>query len=385
MFWALWAAKHDVPRLAVTLDWIASYGVDYIRALSMVGSQPYWADRVIDPSWDDYDTRLMLVLDACVDRGLRVQLVLFADAQVMMPSQDDRRAWVQHLAPLLNTKRHAIQFVEIANESNLNGVNDADLAELTQLWADASDILVAPSSPDGSDNPEAALDRLFEHHAGAASSDLLTPHFSRRVDTIDGPYRCIRQPWEVQFYTGMLRTFVNNEPVGPGSSGYSEPDPERLASQMLTTYVSKGAAYCLHANAGVRGDRPYWEGVSVAVMEALQSVRTGLPTAIANGTPHNHHWAGHPYETDDQIWPDTHEDGVVRSYASELHGEYWVSVIGLRGTYRIKAKFPMQVDVVSLTSGATLESVTLDAGEAHTFRPDAGRDIGSYLHHVLRV
>ena len=120
-------------------------------------------------------------------------------------------------------------------------------------------------------------------------------------------------------------------------------------------------------------------------MHALKSVRDGVPPAISNGAPQNHHWSGHPYETDAQIWPDTHEDGVVRSYASELHGEYWVSVIGLRGTYRIKAKFPMQVDVVSLASGETLESVTLDAGDAHTFRPDAGRDIGSYLHHVRRV
>jgi hypothetical protein len=377
LFWGMWAAKHDRPKLETTLTWLAGWGVEYVRALGMVGAKPYWEGREIDPRWPDYAETLFYFLDACWERRVRVQIVLFADAQVMMPDQADRLAFVEHMAVRLETRRHAIQFCEIANESNLNGIIDRDLAALTAQWLSRSTIPVAPSSPDGGD-AEVGLNRFFRDHA--VQADLLTPHFDRRIDTAEAWYRPVRQPWEVQFYATPTTVFVNNEPIGPGSSGESEHDPARLAMAMATTYISGGAGYILHSAAGVRGDVPFAEAISDEIMRSLQAVHTLIPGDLANGRRQNHHWDGHPYLMVDQIWTETDGSGVVRAYASETAGEYWVGVMGLRDHLDIEARWDMQITIYRVDDGVPLDLVILKKGQRWTFREiDSARD---FLHRV---
>lgn len=377
LMWGMWAAKHDPPMLAATLDWLSGWGVDYVRVLSMVGSSPYWDGRVIDPRWDDYGDVLNVLLDACADRGMRAEVTLFADAQVMMPSHADRRAWVEVMAERLEAKRSAVQFVEIANESNLNGVEDDDLRELTSLWNGISDIPVAPSSPDGA-GAEVAINRLFE--GGEFGADLLTPHFDRRIDTIEGAYRPQRQPWEVQFYDHVL-PFVNNEPIGPGSSGQTESDPARLAIGLASTFIAGGAGYVLHTDAGVRGFSDYWNVATDPIMTALRATMHLLPDGIANAERCNHHWPCHPYATDEQIWPDTHETGVVRAFAANVGNMSYVAVMGMRDSYKVRAKWPMSVEVFDVRTGERMEVVELAEGQDWTFRENGTRD---YLHRITR-
>lgn len=377
LFWGLWAAKHDRPKLNTALTWLAGWGVDYVRVLSMVGSQPYWQGREIDPRWSDYPETLFHLLDVCWSRHVRVQIVLFADAQVMMPDQDDRLAWIDTMIVHLETRRHAIQFVEIANESNLNGIDDADLAALTRHWRSRSTISIAPSSPDGG-NAEDSINRLFREQD--ITADLLTPHFDRRIDTVEGPYRPVRQPWEVQFYDMPTTVFVNNEPIGPGSSGESDTDKSRLAMAMATTYIAGGAGYVLHSAAGVRGDVPFDEAISDEVMGALESVHALIPGDLANGRRQNHHWDGHPYLMVDQIWTETDGSGVVRAYASETAGEYWVGVMGLKDQLDIEARWDMQITIYRVDDGVPLDLVILKKGQRWTFREiDSTRD---FLHRV---
>lgn len=376
LFWGMWASHSDHSKLYTALNWLSGWGVDYVRILSMVGSQPYWQGRVIDPRWSDYGETLFHLLDACWDRKLRVQVVLFADAQVMMPDQADRLAWVDTMIVRLETRRHVIQFVEIANESNLNGVNDADLAELTKRWLLRSTISIAPSSPDGG-NAEESINRLFREQD--ITADLLTPHFDRRIDTVEGAYRPIRQPWEVQFYDTSTTVFTNNEPIGPGSSGESETDATRLAMAMATTYISGGAAYVLHSNAGVRGDQNFSDVISDDIMRSLEAVRDLVPGDLANGHRQNHHWSGHPYKTVDQIWPETDGSGVVRAYASEIDGMFWVSVMGVLDQYEIEARWDMEIVVYSLVDGVPLDLIILDKGQHWTFHENDNRD---FLHCV---
>ena len=377
LFWGLWAAKHDRPKLDTALTWIAGWGVDYVRVLSMVGSQPYWQGREIDPRWSDYTETLCHLLDACWERRVRVQVVLFADAQVMMPDQADRLAWVDTMIVHLETRRHAIQFVEIANESNLNGIDDANLAALTRRWMARSTIPIAPSSPDGG-NAEESINRLFREQA--LTADLLTPHFDRRIDTVEGLYRPVRQPWEVQFYNTPTTVFTNNEPIGPGSSGAEDMDGSRLAMAMATTYIAGGAGYVLHSAAGVRGDVPFDEAISDEVMGAMETVHDLIPGDLANGHRQNHHWAGHPYKgIADQIWPETRGSGVVRAYASETAGEYWVGVMGLKGQLDIEARWDMQIAVYSMEDGHHLDLVILEKGRSWIFHENGTRD---FLHRV---
>src|SRR5690606_37195203 len=42
LFWALWGERHDVPKIERNLKHVATYGLDYIRILGMVGVQPAW-------------------------------------------------------------------------------------------------------------------------------------------------------------------------------------------------------------------------------------------------------------------------------------------------------------------------------------------------------
>ena len=377
LFWAMWAAHDDEARLLSTLDWAASWGVTYIRALSMVGT-PYWDGRVIDPAWSDYHETLTRLLDACAERQLRVQMVLFADAQVMMPDRNDRRAWVETMARWLEAKRHVVAFVEIANESTLNGVTDDDLRELTLLWDETSDIPVAPSSPDGG-NAEESINRLFDDRLVGA--DLLTPHFDRRLT--EDNYRPHRQPWETQFYNTPTTVFVNNEPIGPGSSGESDVSPSRLASGLLGSFMSGAAGHVLHSSAGVRGDDPYWDVVSDEIMTALRATLNLLPAGIANGERCNHTWDCHPYHTDEQIWTDHGGvGGVVRAYASMWNGHTYVGVMGMRETYTVTAKASMTVEVFSVLSGERLEVVELAPDETFVFTQHG--TLRDYLHRITR-
>ena len=375
LMWGMWAAKHDPDKLTATLDYLAPF-VDYVRVLSMVGSLPYWEGRVIDPRWPDYGAVLHTLLDACAARGLRVQVVLFADAQVMMPDHADRRAWVRQMAIWLETQRAAVQFVEIANESNFNDVDDDDLRELTILWDSISDIPVAPSSPDGG-NAEESINRLFDGRLVGA--DLLTPHFDRRTDTVETVYRPHRQPWEVQFYNHPL-PFVNNEPIGPGSSGETEADPARLAIGLANTFIAGGAGYVIHGSAGVRGLEDFWTVVTPDILTALKATADLLPAGIQNAERCNHHWACHPYDTDDQIWPDTNGSGVVRAFAVNLGAHSYVAVMGLRESYTVTAKWDMGIEVFDVGTGARIQTLDLNAGEEWTF-DETTRD---FLHRLTR-
>ena len=210
---------------------------------------------------------------------------------------------------------------------------------------------------------------MFRDHDLAA--DLLTPHFDR-LQAEDG-YRPHRQPWEVQFYDFVnSHAFVNNEPIGCGSTGGTDCDPARLAMGAANTFLSRGAGSLLHTRAGVRGDYPFWEELNAeAIMTALRGVMALLPETIANGVPCRHHWDCHPFVTEDEIWPDTGGDGVVRAFASEVDGLHYVAALGIRGGYPVEARYAMTVEVFDARDASQrLGIVQLHEGQPWTFRQD---------------
>jgi len=119
------------------------------------------------------------------------------------------------------------------------------------------------------------------------------------------------------------------------------------------------------------------------VIEALSHVMNILPKGIANGTPHNHHWEGHPYEDLDQIWMENIvPTGVVRAFASTYEGKTYVAVMGMKTSYTIKAKYPMVIEVYNVLTGRVEERVDLGEDDLHTFLPRNGRD---FIHVVERT
>lgn len=372
-FSALHRERTDRPGLQGELTWLADRGVRYVRILSMVGNLPFWAGRIIDPTRPGYFATFDdLIVDASAV-GIRLQVVLFADAQTMMPRQVDRLIWVNTMASYLELHRPVVQFVEIANESQINGVNDADLAELTRRWASLSTIPVAPSSTTGEHDPELALETLFNEQT--LTVDLLTPHFQR--NDWEENYRHWRQPWEVHDYSAPNTTaFTNNEPQ-------RDTVASRVAVGFANTIISAGAGFVWHTDAGVRGWRDFSAMPNAeAVLAALDFVQDFLPATLPNGEYCNHHWTCHPYEDLDQIWTDNSTGlGVVRAYSSQTGGITYVALTGMKGRYAMAAKQPMRIEVFSLcTQRQAGAAITLTTDQAHTFRPVAGcRD---YLHRV---
>ena len=82
----------------------------------------------------------------------------------------------------------------------------------------------------------------------------------------------------------------------------------------------------------------------------------------------------------DQIWTETDGSGVVRAYASETAGEYWVGVMGLKDQLDIEARWDMQITIYRVDDGVPLDLVILKKGQRWTFREiDSTRD---FLHRV---
>jgi len=249
MFWALWGEKHDPERLDKNLAFAAQHGIDYIRILSMVGTQT-WKDRVIDPTWPDYWDVVDRLVERTTRHGLRLQVTVFADAQVMMPGQADREKWIDAWAARVSKAPERFLLVEVANEYWQNGFDSPDaVGVLGARLKKATSVLVAPSAPQ-------CVDCIAEWralHAGGLI-DVATPHFSRDLRGPLGARGPVCDPLSMRNVPREItRTFVSNEPIGPQSSVQQDADPTRLADAARVTWLTGGAAYTLHTGAGIRG------------------------------------------------------------------------------------------------------------------------------------
>jgi len=378
--WCLWGEKFDRTRLLQSMDYLSIRGVNYLRILTVVDGD-YWNGKKIDPSWSDYFAQLDQLFADATARNMYLDVVLFGDTKEYLTQQQQRIDWVNQMAGYLERHRNRILFVEIANESTGIGIDDRDLAELTDTWRRASTIQVAASAPydDPSRAPLTGIESFFDDYSDV-EVDLLTPHLDR--DIREERYRPARQPWHPQFFEHVpTHTWVNDEPIGCGSSVESECDPGRIVAAFINTFAAKGAGYTWHTSAGVRGDVNYWDQDNAEEqLLAIRNMMRLLPGNIANGQNCNHHWACHPYEDFDQVWPEFGGSGVVRAFAIESGGQWYVMVIGMRGSYEVAAKRPMGVEVFDAVSGARIDTLELAAGQRHTFQQVGGsRD---YVHRI---
>jgi hypothetical protein len=70
----------------------------------------------------------------------------------------------------------------------------------------------------------------------------------------------------------------------------------------------------------------------------------------------------------DEMWPDFDDPpaGVVRAYGDVNGDAFFVFPMGILDHVVMEARQDMTFDVIDPMSGATLETVSLDAGEQHT-------------------
>jgi hypothetical protein len=382
--YAVRSAEVDEARLIRNLDWLSQNGCNYIRILLMVGTPPYWPFDIKPRSWDAYHR----VMELAWERRMRTQPVIFADGEHSMPSGADREKFVGEVAQFCNDRREMVQFIEVANESEWNGVSMDELTRYCEILSRSTDIPFAASSPTGSNDPEAGLEKLYEEHG--CRSPIATPHFDRK--TWEDGYRIIRQPWHYQ-YTGhhsyMPRVFVNNEPAGFGPHSGGVSIPEHFGMGALYTFLSGGAAYCFHSIHGVKGlDRANQNEFDFCdiprgneMWESIRSLMANVPTNIANGNAANHHWSSpqHPLEPtlNEQIWPDGPDRGLVRAFAQGFGPEWYVGLLGIRGSIEFAPNRDVDATLYHPISGNVVWNRKISQGETVTVEQDG--ETRSYL------
>lgn len=284
-FAALWRYRNDRGRLERDLAFLAQQGFRYTRVLSMVGWHPAWTGLEVAPvgfvnragrpiaAWPDYWQALAGLVDLSYDRfGLRTQITIFADAQ-LMPRKADR---VEHLrrmlAGVVAGREHKVILVEVANEGWQNGfpgdTGVVELREFTRYLADRTEVLVATTS-----NHEGSFESLYRD--GAA--DIATWHFSRDRSA-DGGWRPVIDCRRLAQVSGCPPV-SSNEPIGPGASVASESDPLRLVSAAAYAFASRLPMYVFHSEAGVFGRTRFEETPAIGDFRHLASL---LPGDLAN-------------------------------------------------------------------------------------------------------
>ena len=385
-FTALWRCKNDRPRLESDLAFLSRQGFNYYRILSMVGFNPSWEGREIAPvsftgakgdrvdAWPDYWRQLRDLIDLAYDRyGMRAQITIFADAQLM----PGKKARIEHMRRILEDvvpgREHKIVMLEVANEAWQNGfpgdAGVADLREFAAYLGRRTEIPIAISS-----DHESGI-KGFERLYAAPSSDVATWHFSRDRRTDDG-WKPVYDCWELGDRTGFPPV-SSNEPIGPGASVDAEKDPIRLVMAAAFAYAAKLPMYVFHCEAGVHGKSRFEDTPGIDCFEHVIRLLPGdVPDWRRNdgkgeGAPFTAFAKGQP----DRYWPEIESspDGCVRN-AGGRRGDRFVCVpIGIRpGGLQIEARKALEFTAHDPLTGMAMKSATMRAGDRLTLPQGPG-------------
>jgi hypothetical protein len=389
-FTALWRCKYDRRRLESDLAFLSKQGFNYFRMLSMVGHHPSWDGREIAPvaftrrdgqqvaAWPDYWDQLRTLVDLAFDQyGLRTQITIFADAQ-LMPDKHDRLAHMQTLLDkVVAGREHKLMLLEVANEAWQNGFPDdqgvADLREFAAFLNERTEVLVAITS--NHDWPASDVREAFRRIYQGASADIATWHFTRDRRTDDG-WMPVYDCWEFGDLPGYPPA-SSNEPIGPGSSVNAERDATRLVMAAAFAYTAKLPMYVFHSEAGVAGNGRFEQMPGV---DRFAPLLRRLPSDLPNWTrfegkddaaPLTTFAAGLPNRYASDV--ETANDGCVR-HAGSRRGTKFVSVpIGIRPDgLQLAARHDMRIDVYHPLTAERLSSSALRKDETLTLPPGPG-------------
>ncbi len=391
---ALSRCRHDRPRLESDLAFLSKQGFNYYRMLSMVGWHSAWDGFEIAPvsftsragkrvdAWPDYWQQLITLIDLAYDKyGLRTQITIFADAQLIPTKQARLEHMRQLLEKVVRGREQKIILLEVANEAWQNGFPGAegvaDLREFTKYMADRTQVPVATTS-----NHEDEFTKLYANSA----ADIATWHFSRDQRMHDG-WKPVYDCWELGNLPGFPPV-SSNEPIGPGSSVAAEKSPIRLVMAAAFAYTAKLPMYVFHSAAGVFGKTRFEDTVGVSGYKHLKAI---LPPDLPNwqrndgkekDAPFTAYAGGKP----NCYWPEVpaSRDGCVRNIGSRKGGQFICVPIGIRERgLELEARENVQFEAFDPLTGKVIQSATMKTGERLTLPagPGAlllkGRTLGS--------
>jgi hypothetical protein len=208
----------------------------------------------MQPGYWDAATR---AVDLAAARGLYTETCLFPDAQMVMPSADDRRALVTDYGAWC--RAHVSVLPSLANEAGANGwdsVTDPALLELADRFADAygsRDFLIGDVPDVVTDGQEPLRGRLLTL---AARSSVLSVHddraedaarFARWVDHLKGlaEYRDAVKGCALYHGEPMGMASVRDVPIGNGKTYRRENRAEALVAATCIAAITQ-TGFCTH-------------------------------------------------------------------------------------------------------------------------------------------
>ncbi len=382
---ALRRSKFDRPRLESDLDFLARQGFNYVRVLSMVGWNASWEGLEIAPvsfsnqrghpvaAWPDYWEQFRDLIDLVASRGMRTQVTVFADAQLM----PEKPARIRHLAGALSSlagRESKVILLEVANEAWQNGFPGAqgieDLRELGRYLTERTVIPVALSATAAGTN--AALEELYR----GSTADIATEHFSRDIRTAEGGWLPVRDPWRVGLSAGIPPA-SSNEPVGPGSSVNAEKDPIKLVSAAAFAFVAGLPMYVYHTSAGVHGKAAFEEMAGAGAFARLRSILPpDLPAWVRNdGLEPSAPLTAYCQGRANAYWTETPgaTSGCHRDCGATKGMEFISFPMGiLPGGVELEARRPMTFEAIDPIDGTAAFRLIRGAGERFVLPPGRG-------------
>lgn len=385
-FTALWRCKHDRERLERDLAFLSRHGFNYYRMLSMVA----WEGREIAPTaftrrsgqrveaWSDYWEQLQQLVDLAYDRyGIRTQITIFADAQLM----PDKGARLEHMRRLLVEvvagREQKIIMLEVANEAWQNGFPGedgvTDLRAFAEYLNSRTEVPIAITS--NHDWPTLGSPIGFEQIYAGSSADVATWHFSRDRRT-DAGWKPVYDCWDLGERPGFPPV-SSNEPIGPGSSVNTEKEPIRLIMAAAFAYAAKLPMYVFHSEAGVLGKSRFEETPAIDQFHALLRL---LPADLPNWQRNDGKGLQAPVTVfaggqPNRYWPEVESapDGCVRNTGSRKENHFICLPIGIRpGGVQLEARQALRFTAYNPLTGAPIHSATLRTGERLTLPQGPG-------------
>lgn len=382
MAW-LWFWKFDRDRVLRELDADRAAGYRYGRVLAQVGDPAngadYWAGRIVDPDWPDYQDLIAGLTDAAAERGHLIEWTVSGKGGPY-DNPAKRPDLIRRVAPVLNAHRLGCLFGEIMNEPNVQ--NEIGASEILDLAALAKSL--CPSLPwaTGAVWTEAGWIADDPSWSGGFSpagwartqGDVGICHLDRDMSRSELRDRPWRQGWDVGLES---RRWADNEAVGPGSSVTSENRPDVLRSHRAVNFICRAFASTLHGKPGVRGDLR-WEDpdFKAAYLQAPKAVRF-LPGNLPNGSQENanRNYPNRPFTLDDPYVRagNGNTRGIVRAYSCQVDGVFYTIPFGPVSAYELKVERNLRVTCLQQDTGDQVWERDYAAGSVIAF-PDPAVD-----------
>lgn len=400
---AMWMCKYDRAGFQNELAYMAARGFNFMRILSEVPgacSQDYWYNRSINCNnykcahgvqayaWSDWDQQFRDCIDIAYSYGIRCEVTIFGGAgESFVANQADpwnpanytaREAHCQRVLNNLAGRENKIILIEVANEGNLTGWawwgGQPGMTWLRNLGAylgARTNIPIALTAAFGPPD----ISTLYD----GSAADLITEHFSRDLNTIQGHWLPVIDPWYVaDLPCAASRAISSDEPIGPGSSISDESHPIHLASAAAFGYIAgKLALYVYHTNAGVRHDQTFGSH-GEPCNTAFMNLKNIIPVNTQNWTRNDGLGAAAPFTVFCGGVPNTYwwlpayggNDGCHSNTGSRNGNEFICYTMGIRpGGVLMQARENMTLEAINPLDGGILAGAWLPAGTQFVLPP----------------